>query len=211
MAAAGGRAAAPEEAAQTYRGRPIACDDRRLSDPARGTDARPDHSPSVIKFPGVQTTRRAKHNKRRVFLIFRSRRYLLLGQLECDAVALVGNAAEVKRVPVDDDFSAADTEEAAEIDHGGAYRAFAIHDRVDDAPHVLVGGAADLAAEDSVCIAGADYGDRWRRRGFFRSPLGCSFARRWRTGIIRRPGGGEYRKSPRDQHDQHPCPHVALP
>src|SRR5262245_28541121 len=119
--------------------------------------------PLMIEFPGLQTAGGAKHDHRRVLLVLRRLAHLVLGQFQRDAVALVGDGAETKRPPVDDDLAAADTEEAAEVDHRGAYRAAAIDDGIDNAAHVLVGGAADLTAEDAVGIARADHGDRWRR------------------------------------------------
>src|SRR5262245_6789740 len=102
--------------------------------------------PLVIEFPGFQTARGAEHDHRRILLVFRRLGHLFLGQFQRDAVALVGDGAEAKRPPVDHDLAAADTEEAAEVDHRGAHRAAAIDDGIDDAAHVLVGGAADLTA-----------------------------------------------------------------
>src|SRR6266436_6063833 len=104
----------------------------------------------------LQAAGGAKHHDRRILLVFRRRRHLFLGQLERDAVALVGNAPEMQRVPVDHDFPAADAEKTAEIDDGRAHRSGPIDDHVDDAAHVLVGRAANLAAEHAMCISCAD-------------------------------------------------------
>src|SRR5882724_383428 len=104
--------------------------------------------PLVIEFPGLQAAGGAEHDHRRIFLVFGRLAHLLLGQLQRDAVALVGNGAKTQRTPVDDDLAAADTEETAEIDHRRADHPVAADDDVDNAAHVLVDGAADLAAED---------------------------------------------------------------
>src|SRR5260370_11609844 len=84
----------------------------------------------------LQAAGGAKHHDRCILLVFRRRRHLLLGQLERDAVALVGNAPEMQRVPFDHDFPAADPEKTAEIYDSRAHRSGAIDDHIDDAPHV---------------------------------------------------------------------------
>src|SRR5260370_4818394 len=112
----------------------------------------------------LQAAGGAKHHDWCILLVFRRRHHLLLGQLERDAVALVGNAPETQRVPADHDFPAADAEKTAEIDDGRAHRTRAIDDHVDDAPHGLVGPAANLAAEHAMSIPSADAGDRRARR-----------------------------------------------
>src|SRR5258708_6613375 len=43
----------------------------------------------VIKLPWLQTAGGAEHHNRRVFLVFRRRHHLFLGQFKRDAVALV--------------------------------------------------------------------------------------------------------------------------
>src|SRR6185369_12896476 len=83
---------------------------------SNGTNAPTIAAPSVIEFPGVQTTGGAEHDDRRILLVLRRLADLVLGQFERDAVALVGDAAEAKRAPVDHDLAAADAEESAEID-----------------------------------------------------------------------------------------------
>src|SRR5580698_6756799 len=60
----------------------------------------------------LQAARGAEHHDRGVFLVFRCGGHLILGQIERDAVALVGDAAEMQRVPVDHDFATADAEKA---------------------------------------------------------------------------------------------------
>src|SRR5271156_3113842 len=72
---------------------------------------------SLAKLQWLQVARCAEHDDRRILLVLWRCRHLLLGQFKRDAVALVGDAPEMQRVPVDDDLSAADTEKAAEIDH----------------------------------------------------------------------------------------------
>src|SRR5262249_1379369 len=60
----------------------------------------------------------AQHHDRRVLLVFGRGGDLSLGQFQRDAVLLVGDVAEMEGAPVDHDLAAADTEKAAEIDHG---------------------------------------------------------------------------------------------
>src|ERR1700752_4919342 len=120
--------------------------------------------PLMIEFPGFQTAGGAEHDHRRILLVFRRLVHLFLGQFQRDAVALVGDGAETQRPPVDHDLAAADTEEAAEVDHRSAHRAAAIDDGIDNATHILVGGTANLAAEDAVGITRTDHRDRCRRR-----------------------------------------------
>ncbi len=118
-----------------------------------------------------QGARRAEHHDRRIFLVFRRRLYLVLGQFKRDAFALVGDLSEMQRVPVDDDFPAADAEEAAEIDHGRAHLPGAIDDHVDDPPHILIRRAAHIAPQNAMRIRRFDDRDGGRRRGFFRRGL----------------------------------------
>src|SRR5262245_53242887 len=120
--------------------------------------------PLMIEFPGLKTAGRAEHDHLRILLVFGRLAHLFFGQFQRDAVALVGDGAETKRAPVDDDLAAADTEEATEVDHRGAHRSAAIDDGIDNAAHVLVGGAANLAAEDAVGVARTDHRDRRRLR-----------------------------------------------
>src|SRR5882724_5283664 len=120
---------------------------------------------SGLKLQWFQAARRAEHHDRLILLVFGRRGHLVLRQFERDAVALAGDAAKMQRAPVDRDLTAADAEEAAEIDDGRAHRCTPIDDHIDDAPHVLVCRTADVAAEDAVRVFCADDGDRgrWRR------------------------------------------------
>src|SRR3954463_10241507 len=113
----------------------------------------------LIEVPRLQTTGSTKHDDRRVLLVFGRRRDLRLGQFERDAVTLAGDAAETQRAPFDNDLPAADAKETAEIDHRSAHIALTIHDCVDDAPHILVRRAANLAAENAVGILGTNHGN----------------------------------------------------
>src|SRR5438105_2013611 len=151
--------------------------------------------PLVIEFPGLQTAGRAEHDHRSIFLVFGRLAHLFLGQLQRDAVALVGDAAKTKGAPVDHDLTAADTEEAAEIDHRGAHHAVAADDDVDNAAHVLVGGAADLAAKDAMGVARPDHGDGGRRRRLLRGILRHGTSR----GFALSPYAGGHGK----RHSQH--------
>src|SRR5215831_16279682 len=119
----------------------------------------------VIKLQRFQTAGRAQHHDRRIFLVFRCRLDLFLGQFERDPGAFVGDLAEMQRVPVDDDLPAADTEKTAEVDHGGTHDTGTINNHIDDASHVLIGRAADIAAEHTMRFLRGDDGDGgWRRR-----------------------------------------------
>ncbi len=53
-------------------------------------------------------------------LIFKNRSDLIAGQVEGDAIALIGGR-KMQRHPVDDDPSVPHAEKAAEIDDGGPY------------------------------------------------------------------------------------------
>src|SRR5262245_30299916 len=103
-----------------------ASDRRRHGSRSNGTAVPPIAAPSVVEFPGLQTARRAEHDYRRIFLVFGRLAHLLLGQFQRNTVALVGNGAETKRAPIDDNLAAADAEESAEIDYRGADYAFAV-------------------------------------------------------------------------------------
>src|SRR3984957_15062262 len=143
----------------------------------------------MIKLPGLKTAGGAEHHDRRVFLVFRRRHHLFLGQVKRDAVALVGDAAKMQRIPIDDDLSATYPKKATEIDDGGAYRALAVDDHVDDASHILLSGASDIPPKDAARFAGADDGDGWRRRRLLH--------RRRNTVLLRRRGRGLFAFSPR--------------
>src|SRR5215468_672959 len=102
-------AASPERAATRRCPWPAGCDGRHHRLRSNGTSAPPDRcSPLMIEFPGFQTAGGAEHDHRRILLVFRRLAHLVLGQFQRDAVALVGDSAETKRPPVDDDLAAAD-------------------------------------------------------------------------------------------------------
>src|SRR3569833_165834 len=73
---------------------------------------------SMVILPGQQLAGRSENDDRLVFLIFWRGDHLLLGQLERDAVALVGDATKMQCIPIDSDHAAADAEDAAEIGYG---------------------------------------------------------------------------------------------
>ena len=95
------------------------------------------------------------------FPIFRRCPDLILGQFQRDAVARVVGGREVQHIPVHGDLAAADTHESAEIDDGGAGLAGLVDDDVDDAPHVFVGVAAHLTAQDALHVTGVEHNGRW--------------------------------------------------
>src|ERR1700730_8410061 len=144
----------------------------------------------VIKLQRLQATGGAEHHDRRILLVFRRCRDLCLGQFERDAVALVGDASKMQRIPVDDYFSAADAQKAAEIDDRRAYRTGAVDDHVDDTSHILFGRAADLASKHTVRVPRADNGDRrrWRRLLWRAWQSGILLLRWWwRSRVVLRP------------------------
>src|SRR3982074_3351345 len=152
---------------------------RPIDRPGRSTPIRPiewdERANSIFlrtylgtKLQWQQAAGGAEHHDRCTLLVFRRRHHLIFGQFESDAVTLGGDASEMQRVPIDHDFSAADPEKTAEIDDSRAYHSGAIDDHVDDAPHVLVRRAANVAAEHAMCIPCADDGDRGRWRRLFR-------------------------------------------
>ena len=122
-----------------------------------------------------------------------------------------------QRVPVNDDLPAANAEKAAEIDHGRAHHSGTIDDDIDDAAHVLIGRAADVAAEYAVGLPRADDGNRSRRHRLFRCsrwrgslrPRRLRFRLR-RTRVVLRPRGGRRRRRNSDgnEHEQMPCAHA---
>src|ERR1700691_5282980 len=132
-----------------------------------------------------QGARRTEHHDRRVFLVFGRRLYLVLGQFKRDAFALVGDLSEMQRVPVHDDFPAADAEKAAEINHGRAHLAGAIDDHAEDSPHILSCPAAPTAPQNAVCIRRFDNRDGGRRRGLLRRGRGNGFLFLSRRALIR--------------------------
>src|SRR4029453_8080213 len=98
---------------------------------------------------GFELARRHKHEDRLSFLVFWRGLHLVACQLEDDAVALLGRGHEVQCGPGHGDLAAADAQKSAEVEDGGAPRARAVDQHVDDASHVLVRRAAYLAAEDA--------------------------------------------------------------
>src|SRR6202023_4349442 len=91
----------------------------------------------------------------------------------------------------------------------------------DDAPHILVGRTADVAAEHAVRLPGADDGDRRRRRRLFRGGWGRILLlnrlrrvaiRRRRSWVILRKGCGSCQccTGDRNEGEQTSCAHTAF-
>src|SRR6266567_7414365 len=95
---------------------------------------------------GLHFRNSCQHDHGLASLIFRSRSDLIAGQIECDAISLIGGR-KMQRLPVDHDPSGAHAEKTAEIDHGSQYLSALIDQAIDDASQVLLGTAADLLAE----------------------------------------------------------------
>ena len=101
----------------------------------------------------------------------------------------LSSPAEVQRIPVDRDLAAADAEKAAEVDDRGARPAVASTIDIDDPAHVLVGGAADVLAEDRLASRESSM-DQRRRWSVTLAARRLRLA--WSTG--RRIGGPETRR-----------------
>src|SRR6266699_401212 len=95
---------------------------------------------------GLHFRNSCQHDHGLASLIFRSRSDLIAGQIEGDAISLIGGR-KMQRLPVDHDPSGAHAEKTAEIDHGSQYLSALIDQDIDDASQVLLGTAADLLAE----------------------------------------------------------------
>src|SRR3954454_7293005 len=156
----------------------------------------------AIKLQRLQTTRRAEHNDRLVLLVFGCRGHLLLGQFQRDAVTLVRDAPEMQRAPIDDDLPNANPEKSPEIDDSRAHCSRTIDDHVDDASHVLIRGAADLAPQHAVRLFWPDDSD-YRRR--------CRLLwGGWRSGVVLRPRCARHHRGERGNEDaQMYSPHKA--
>src|ERR1700722_5411821 len=171
----------------------------------------------ILRAEWLQAARGAEHHDRRILLIFGRCVHLILGQFERDGVALVGDAAEMQRVPVDDDLSAANAEKATEIDNGRANSSGAIDDHIDNVSHVLVGRAAYVTAEHAVCVPCPNDGDGGWRRGLLRRDRGSRIWLRLATArlrsLIRCPGSNrcESSKSDRNERKQRFCAHLSHP
>src|SRR6266850_4569537 len=84
-------------------------------------------------------------------LVFGCRFYLVTVESDHDRRVWLGRV-EPEGAPVDGDLAATDTKESAKIDDRRARLAGFVDEQVDDAAHRLVGGAADLLAEDATKV-----------------------------------------------------------
>jgi hypothetical protein len=80
---------------------------------------------------GLHFRNSCQHDHGFAGLIFRSRSDLIAGEIEGDAVALIGGK-KMQRRPVDDDPSIPHAKKTAEIDHGGPYLPGLIDQHIDD-------------------------------------------------------------------------------
>ena len=85
--------------------------------------------------------------------------HLVAVQFQLDRRLGLGWGGKMQRGPIHRDLAAADAEEAAEVDDGGAHLAAAVHQHVDDAAHILVGGAAHFTAENALDLVVGKDGD----------------------------------------------------
>ena len=93
----------------------------------------------------------AEHDNGLAGLIFGSRADLIAGQIEADAISLIGRR-KMQRPPIDYDLSAAHAEKPAEIDHSGTHLPAFVDQDIDDTTQALPGTAADLLAERTLNV-----------------------------------------------------------
>ena len=93
----------------------------------------------------------AEHDNGLAGLIFGSRADLIAGQIEADAISLMGGC-KMQRAPINYDLSAAHAEKTAEIDHSSTHLPALIDQDIDDTTQVLPGPAADLFAERTLNV-----------------------------------------------------------
>ena len=91
---------------------------------------------------------RTQYDDRLSWPVFRRQANLVARQLHGDGVELFGRW-EAQSIPGNGNFAAADTEEAAEVDDRGTHLSRTADDNVDDPPHIIAGGAANVLAEDA--------------------------------------------------------------
>src|SRR3954452_5728913 len=118
-----------------------------------------------LKAPG-----RTQHDNRLLVLVFRRSLHLITRESQRNEITLA--VSKVQRVPVDRDLAAADAKKAAEIDNSGSYAPLTVDQDVDDAPHVLIGTASHLLAEDALRLPRPENGYRrfarfWGSRRLF--------------------------------------------
>src|ERR1051326_2751379 len=83
--------------------------------------------------------------------VFRGGFDLIAGEVDGEALRPVLRR-EMQRPPVDHHLAAADAQESAEVDHGGAHRGGLIDQHLDDVAHVLAGAALHRSAEDGLQV-----------------------------------------------------------
>src|ERR1700736_1294776 len=112
--------------------------------------------PAALLSRWCRTTLRWRHRRGgaqdddwAAFLVLGSSLQLGLCKLNDDMRRLFSRS-ETQNVPVDCNLAAANAEEPAEIDHGGAVLTGKVHDNVDDATHIFIRNAADLPAEHGL-------------------------------------------------------------
>jgi hypothetical protein len=80
---------------------------------------------------------------------------------------------KVQGVPIHGDFAATDPEETAEIDDRCTHPPAMVDNHVDDTPHIFLGSAEDLAAENTLNFMIFEH----RNRGRFRAAWRCMIGR----------------------------------
>src|SRR6516165_9833489 len=105
----------------------------------------------LIGWQRLKAAGRTQYDDGLLVLVFRRRLDLIAGQFQCDDTALAG-VIKMQSIPVDCDLAAADAEKAAEIDHSCAHLPRPVDNDIDDAPHILIGAAAHLLAENTLCL-----------------------------------------------------------
>ena len=94
-------------------------------------------------------------------LIFWGGLDLIAGKIKRDFGVSLAWRRKVQGVPFNRNFPAANPEEAAEIDDRSPHPSASIDDYINDAAHILVGGAQDLPAENALDFMVVEYPHRW--------------------------------------------------
>ena len=131
-----------------------------------------------------QAARAPKDDNRLVFPEFGQSPHLIKSQLQGSVTALFCIGREVQRSPCDRDFATTNAKKAAELDDGCSELPISIRNDIHDPPHVLVGGATDFLAKDTLygvaveTIKVTPLGDPV---GAGRSIAGCAMVLSWPT------------------------------
>src|SRR6185312_13733524 len=117
-------------------------------------------SPALLLFgQGLELAERAEDDDGLALPVFGRGLDLIAGQVEGDPLPGFAWLRKMQRIPIHCDLATADPEKAAEIDDRRPYLAGPVDQHVDHPAHVLVGGAAHIAAEDALDFVLVQHGD----------------------------------------------------